>query len=321
MTETGWTDFEHAGMQPRSALFDGRLPVTDEGYACRDGWFDRRVLGDLLSFSMYTPGATDQPPVPLEFPPPMRGPHVRVLLPCRAIDGATASGRLVDVLASGDLHRQLARLPAAEAHIAEFANSYGLLGGTPGAEPAWAMGPDGEPVVAEPLTSWTREIGRLRVLCAFWDGRIEQATRQLDGLEPLNQPPSLVDFLVPRRTRLRDAWLGHAGRIEGSPDAARDEARQFVTGRVDAELNGTHLHLAAGPYGLRLRPDSLLAATYLSFALEIAAAQGGPVCLFCRRPLVDVERSTRRYCDGRCKNRAQRARSRLAQTLELDNDA
>ena len=100
------------------------------------------------------------------------------------------------------------------------------------------------------------------------------------------------------------------------PDDPLGPARAYLTQEVNRRLRG-HVHLTLGSFQdspIRFFPDSLLAAIYLRFALELAGRSARErECEFCHVPF-PVGRRDQRFCSKSCRENAGYHRRREEKT-------
>jgi len=101
------------------------------------------------------------------------------------------------------------------------------------------------------------------------------------------------------------------------PDDPLGPARAYLTQEVNRRLRG-HVHLTLGSFQdspIRFFPDSLLAAIYLRFALELAGRSARErECEFCHMPF-PVGRRDQRFCSKSCRENAGYHRRREEKTV------
>ncbi len=214
-------------------------------------------------------------------------------------------GRATTPLQHDDLHRQFAKLGGGRKErfpdrVLTFANRHGTLNNNP---QRWIPSPGPQhgtivlrPDIAESLQDWRDDVSNMRALLHIWD-LIRQA--ELTG-----NPGQLAKHIVwetkPRRVRIvctctldgQKIRRDHIIASEGVTDEILTSwktglsiapARQYVSAAISERLHG-HVHpTILAPHGtLCFQPDSLLAALYVLFALEVAG-QSKPqrICAFC----------------------------------------
>lgn len=170
--------------------------------------------------------------------------------------------RLAD---SPNLHRLFAELDATKAAVLTFANQYGQLGGA-GARLGRGNGKIRQ---GEPLEYWAREIQDMRAHLNLWewvqhgDRRALRDFKAWEDSRPAQVRPFIpVEAWDPHTAALTEHW----GMGESIPTS------RYLYALVSDRMRG-HVHPTILPFEERRIfhvPDSLVAALYVVFALELS---------------------------------------------------
>lgn len=160
----------------------------------------------------------------------------------------------------------------------------------------------------ESLSFWQGELAMFRSLCVLWDAvqaaeSGELGRRQLEGIG--TRPEGFKNETV-QLDLGEDHWLIDPHEYPGRSLAAVLRDRLHAKVQERAKISVARL-VPGRP--LRFRPDSLLDAVYLDFAMELVGATGSRLreCNYCHRPY----RATRKdsvYCSDTCRSQARHHR-------------
>lgn len=217
-----------------------------------------------------------------------------------------------EALAVPDLHRRFAALDDREGGLLRFANRYGFLGLT---LLVHAKGDSANCFIAESLADWRYERGVMAYLLEIHD--LVQRTNSAGPLSkliswsesdelgthvsiswPWEYPGRWIVASSTRSPQLLTRWR---------TGALAEPARYALIRAVNGYLHG-HVSPLLLPFERRgdivFRADSLLAAMYMQFALEISGKGRRPkLCKGCGTYFTP-RRSNQAYCEPNCKNRA-----------------
>ncbi len=232
-----------------------------------------------------------------------------------------------------EIHRRFAKLTTPRL-ILRFANRYGLLGGgytciarlTDEPVPVPIRGSTGW-LWAEHLAHWEAEIARLAALVQLCDWVTQQREDRLRTFVRWSESPPRGVLLYWPYTH-RPPWRkflpykgekDELGAMHGTvPDSwvhgdVLAPARGIIAFEVNRQLRG-HVHpvLYHGPNELYFEPDSLLAALYVSFVLEMTGKER--TRQLCAREgcgeYFIVRHKRQKYCDENCRKRDHEQRKR-----------
>lgn len=297
----------------RSLSFAADYAVLSRAYQWIDAWPDREVVG--LEAPRRVLAEVRQKGVPMRF---------------------------YNALDEPDLHRRFAALEPTEDAIATFASEFGPLNLSlaepplipPSNDAGWWLTAN-QSVYAEPesTSAWEDEIERMRCLVDTWDAVLAEDDRLRQYVQPRRQGRELLCWPPPRGLSwgwpsLRDGeWPPRALLEPYSISISRDDghdadllelrasvAWEAVTLRVSEDLGRLTQLRGANVKRLQLVPRSMLGVAYAAFMLELTreGEARGPICQECGRLIVDAQRSSKRYCDERCKARAKARRGRAS---------
>lgn len=225
------------------------------------------------------------------------------------------------------LHRTFAQLGDNPEQILAFANRYGALReGAVDLEERLLRRQVGslcEYAVrlfhGEPLVVWQTQIAAIAELIGLWDAvRVTDAPKLATVVEWTDSPRRVV--IHPRGRGVNRPWsvVAHEEQPEERellarwrPRDTREPVRFYVHTQVNRRLRG-HVSPIVLPYaedGSRIAhfPDSLLAALYVLFGLELAAEKPAAVCKYAGCPYgrtFTPTRSNQQYCSEQCKRNA-----------------
>jgi len=191
----------------------------------------------------------------------------------------------------------------AQALIQAFVTRYGFL-----RDPSYLVDLGGDVAgYGEALYLWKRELARFRAVTTVWDKLSAVASK---GSELARRELAQITVKLENGSRLLEIGMETWG-LE--PEAWRGRSLADVIGRrlrEDAQKQAT-VSLAPLTAGkpLRFRPDSLLSAVYLDFAMELVGGLGTRLreCDFCHNTY-RASRNDSRYCSSTCRSQARHAR-------------
>ena len=232
------------------------------------------------------------------------------------------------------LFRTFAETEPTPEGVLKFADQYGSLGGdVVNRFRPEAASPDSIPDFGEPLIVWIWEIKSIRHSVAIWDlirnGAAEELSKVIcwndswdEGftvsirfLNEEDQPPFLIEA--------DDESTAQIPRIHGSFEEAYRSgdpflpALNYVQGvinthlrkRTQSTLQGTGN--IASPFDLQIKPDSLIGAIWLQFALALDGNYDYHPCEECSLWFAispGAGRPEKQYCSDACRMRAYRKR-------------
>lgn len=225
------------------------------------------------------------------------------------------------------LHRAFARLDGSPEQILAFANRYGALReGEVGLQERTLRRREGSLreydvrlFHGEPLAAWRAEVAAMVQLVDLWNAvLLPDASKLAAAVEWTDSPRRVV--IHPQGKGVNRPWsvVAHEEQPEERellarwrPGDTREPVRFYVHLQVNRRLRG-HVSPAVLPYvedGSRIAhfPDSLLAALYVLFALELAEEKPVKRCKYERCPYgrtFTPTRSNQDYCSEQCKRNA-----------------